>query len=473
MRKVLAFLKEDYFSDNTSKLIYKTIESHVEQYNSAPTVSNMEVILEKEELSENEFKALGNDLAEIENSPKENSVAWLTETTEKFCKERSVFNAIHDCIKIIDGKDKKETRSQNAIPELLRDALGVSFDTNIGHNYLEGLEHRYNFYHNKIDRIPFDLHMMNMITDGGIPKKTLNVIAGSTGSGKSIWLCHHAANCIRQGKNVLYITLEMSEERIAERIDANLMDIALHDLRSLPKSIYEKKFNRVKQNVSGTLIIKEYPTSSASSMTFRHLLDELKMKSNLEFDVLIVDYLNICASSRYKAGANVNSYTFVKAIAEELRGLAVERNLQLMTGTQINRQGTSSSDVDITATAESMGLPMTADFFFALIRTEELDALNQVMFKQLKNRYADAAMNRKFIMGLDKSKMKFYDVSNGAQKSLTHSMVQAPINTTRSPSLLETEAANTEPFEEDSEFSGFSEAQIKELGEKNKFAEWT
>lgn len=428
MRKVVAFLKPEYFKDANLRRIYEKIAEHIQQYNCCPALDSAIVVqLEAEDMSEFEAKTTAAYCDAIRAQAPENTIDWLVTATEKFCQDRAVYNAIYECIKIIDAKsDPHQKLSTNAIPDLLKEALAVSFDTNIGHDYLASVTERHTFYHNKAEKIPFDLKMMNLITDNGIPKKSLSVVAAPTGGGKSIWLCHHAANCIRQGKNVLYITLEMSEERIAERIDANLMNVPLNDLRMLPLVMYENKFKKATQNVQGKLVIKEYPTSTANCLNFRHLMDELMLKKHFHPDVVIVDYLNICSSARYRASANVNSYTMVKAIAEELRGLAVERNVQLFTATQLNRSGFNNSDVDLTNTAESMGLPATADFFFVIISNDEMNELGQVMFKQLKNRYSDVNFHQKFLVGLDKTKMRFYDLNDSAQKTAVHIAGSAP-----------------------------------------------
>jgi archaellum biogenesis ATPase FlaH len=341
-------------------------------------------------------------------SAEEHNLDWLVTETENFCKEKALYNGIMESIQIMDGKSKDKIRT--AIPSILSDALAVSFDTNIGHDYLEDSEARYEFYHKTEKRIPFDLEFFNTITNGGTPTKTLNIVMAGTGVGKSLFLCHHAANCLNQGMNVLYITCEMAEERIAERIDANLLDITLDSLRELPKEAYDKKIANLKQNAKGKLIIKEYPTATANVNHFRVLLDELNLKKKFKPDMIVIDYLNICASSRMKPGANVNSYTFIKAIAEELRGLATERGVPIWSATQVNRIGFASTDIGLEDTSESFGLPATADFMFALISTEKLDEMNQIMVKQLKNRYNDTAINRKFIVGINRAKMKLFDV---------------------------------------------------------------
>lgn len=419
-RKVLAFVVPEYFAESSERTVFEMIAKYFQTYNNCPASAALSIEADAVDASQKDHEQVAQVIDTIYSIESPNDLEWLVDATEKWCKDRAVYNAIYDCIRIIDDKDGKQKVSKNAIPELLRQALSVSFDTNIGHDYVEAVKERYDYYHNGEEKIAFDLAMLNTITDNGIPRKTLSVVAAPTGGGKSIFLCHHAAACLRQNRNVLYVTLEMSEQRIAERIDANLTNTRLNELRELPYALYEKKFQRAVHDIRGKLIIKEYPTGSASALNIRHLIDELRVKKNFVPDVLIVDYLNICSSARYKASANVNSYTLVKAIAEELRGLAVETNVQLFTATQINRQGFNNSDVDLTNTAESMGLPATADFFIAIISTEELDDLNQVMFKQLKNRLGDVGMNRKFVVGLDKSKMKFYDVSNSAQQSLVH-----------------------------------------------------
>jgi archaellum biogenesis ATPase FlaH len=351
----------------------------------------------------------------------EHNLEWLISETETFCKEKALYNGIMESIHIIDGKSKDKNKT--AIPDILSNALAVSFDTNIGHDYLEDSEQRYEFYHTIEKRIPFDLEFMNTITAGGTPTKTLNIVMAGTGVGKSLFLCHHAANCLSQGMNVLYITCEMAEERIAERIDANLLDITLDSLRELPKDVYDKRIESLKQRVSGKLIIKEYPTASANTNHFRILIDELWLKKRFKPDIIVVDYLNICASSRMKAGA-VNSYTYIKAIAEELRGLAAERNVPIWSATQVNRTGFSNTDIGLEDTSESFGLPATADFMFALISTEKLDEMNQIMVKQLKNRYNDTASNRKFVLGINRAKMKLYDISGTDQPMMADGNIE-------------------------------------------------
>jgi replicative DNA helicase len=415
-RRAQPFLKEEYFHDNCEKRLFKTISEFIEKYSNAPTREALNIILNSQEgLSQGEYDdciKLVDGLAAETDPPDEQ---WLVDQTEKFCKDKAVYNAIMESIELLDEK-KAKGRSKNAIPEILTKALSVSFDEHIGHDFIEDSAERYDFYHRVEKKTSFDLDYFNKITNGGVPDKTLNVCLAGTGVGKSLFMCHHAANCLTQSKNVLYITCEMAEERIAERIDANLMDISLDELKKLPLEIYSKRLAKVTSGITGKLLIKEYPTASANVNHFRHLLDELRLKKNFKPDVVFIDYLNICASSRFKANGNVNSYTYVKAIAEELRGLAVEIGVPIFTATQTNRSGFSNTDVELTDTSESFGLPATADFMFALISTEQLDELGQVMVKQLKNRYNDVATHRKFVIGIDRSKMKLYDVDEADQQ---------------------------------------------------------
>jgi len=413
-RKVIPFLDKKYFTDESIKIVFDEIKKFTIKYNDIPTVEIIEIELEKrKDITEVTHGRCATILTEIKADASNDKIEWLTEETEKFCKDRAVYNAIMSSINIIDGKSPDLT--DNAIPGILSDALSVSFDTNIGHDYIVDYNERYEFYHKVEKKVPFDLEFFNNITGGGTPNKTLNIIMAGTGVGKSLFMCHHAANCLIQNLNVLYITCEMAEERIAERIDANLMNVKLDDLRELPYENYKNKINNKFGNVTGKLIVKEYPTASAGVHHFRVLLDELKMKKKFKPDIIFVDYLNICASSRYKNSNNINSYMYVKAIAEEIRGLAVEHDVPIWSATQTNRQGFSNSDVGLEDTSESFGLPATADFMIALISTDELAENNQVMIKQLKNRYNDTAVNRKFILGVDKSKMKLYDVSSNKQ----------------------------------------------------------
>jgi len=409
-KKVIPFIKIEYFHRKPIQMLYTCIHDFVMEYNACPSKDAVSICLEKHKgIAQKEYDECIEMLEDFnKKSADQHNLEWLVTETENFCKEKALYNGIMESIQIIDGKSKDKIRT--AIPSILSDALAVSFDTNIGHDYLEDSDQRYQFYHRIEKRIPFDLEYFNTITNGGTPIKTLNIVMAGTGVGKSLFLCHHAANCLAQGMNVLYITCEMAEERIAERIDANLLDITLDALRELPKEVYEKKMNTLKQTVKGKIIIKEYPTSSASVNHFRVLLDELNLKKKFKPDVIIIDYLNICASSRMKHNGNVNSYMYIKAIAEELRSLAVEYGVPIWSATQVNRVGFASTDIGLEDTSESFGLPATADFMFALISTEKLDEMNQIMVKQLKNRYNDTAINRKFIVGINRAKMKLFDV---------------------------------------------------------------
>jgi len=409
-KKVIPFIKNEYFHRKPIQMLYTCIHDFVMEYNACPSKDAMSICLEKHKgIAQKEYDECIEMLEDFnKKSADQHNLEWLVTETENFCKEKALYNGIMESIQIIDGKSKDKIRT--AIPSILSDALAVSFDTNIGHDYLEDSDRRYDFYHRIEKRIPFDLEFFNTITNGGTPIKTLNIVMAGTGVGKSLFLCHHAANCLAQGMNVLYITCEMAEERIAERIDANLLDITLDSLRELPKEVYEKKMATLKQSAKGKIIIKEYPTSSASVNHFRVLLDELNLKKKFKPDVIIIDYLNICASSRMKHNGNVNSYMYIKAIAEELRSMAVEYAVPIWSATQVNRIGFASTDIGLEDTSESFGLPATADFMFALISTEKLDEMNQIMVKQLKNRYNDTAINRKFIVGINRAKMKLFDV---------------------------------------------------------------
>lgn len=414
-RKVIPFLVQDYFTNKIDREIYKTIAAYVVKYNAFPNQTALTIDLENvNSLSQDEFGLAKQKIATFVEQ--QTDLDWLVSQTEKFCKDRAIYNAISNSIKILD--DKTGQHSPNVIPSLLEQALAVSFDTQIGHDFFQDIEQRYDFYHRKEERIPFDLDYLNRVTKGGLPRKTLNVALAGTGVGKSLFMCHCAAANIVQGHNVLYITLEMAEERIAERIDANLMNVALDEIALLPRDVFEKKLQRVKEKTVGQLIIKEYPTSSASAANFRHLLNELSQKKKFKPDIIYIDYLNICSSSRLKQSANVNSYTYVKAIAEEIRGLAVEFNVPVVSATQTNRAGYSNSDVGLENTSESFGLPATVDMMFAIITSEELEELNQLMFKQLKNRYADPSRYKKFVIGVDRAKMKLYNVEQSAQDDI-------------------------------------------------------
>jgi len=420
-RKTIPFLKDEYFSDFTEKTIFGEIETYVKKYNKFPSKEALLIDLStKDNLNEDQFKSSEAYVNHMKVDP-DTQIDWLLDQTEKFCQDKAIYNAIMKSINVLD--DKTGTLSKGSIPQILSDALAVSFDTSIGHDFLEDYVPRYEFYHQKERRIPFDIDYMNKITKGGLPSKTLNIALAGTGVGKSLFMCHCAAGNLLQNFNVLYITLEMAEERIAERIDANMLNVNIDDLEIMPKDVYEKKINRLQSKTTGKLIIKEYPTASAGSANFRHLLNELKIKRNFRPDIIYIDYLNICASSRIKMGANVNSYTYVKAIAEELRGLAVEFDVPIVSATQTTRSGFASSDVDLTDTSESFGLPATADFMFALISTEQLQELNQIMVKQLKNRYNDPSMFKRFVVGVDRAKMKLYDVEQSGQDDLLDTSV--------------------------------------------------
>lgn len=415
-RRASHFLKAEYFHDGVDKVIFEEIREFINKYNNRPTKEALIIAMDaREDISSTQYTQAVEEISSFEN---ENSdMEWLLDTTEKFCRDKAVYNAIMESITIIDDKTGKQNKS--AIPDLLSDALAVSFDTHIGHDFLENADERFDFYHRKEERIPFDIDYLNEITKGGIPKKTLNIFLAGPGVGKTLAMTHIASNCLTQGNNVLYITMEMAEERIAERIDANLLNVTLNDLEKLSRTAYEKKINKVKDSTKGKLIVKEYPTATAHSGHFKALLKELKMKKSFVPDIIFIDYLNICASARYSGGlSGINSYTYVKAIAEELRGLAVEYNVPLFSATQTTRSGYSNSDVGLEDTSESFGLPATADMMLALISTEELEDLNQIMVKQLKNRYGDMNKNKRFVIGIDKPKMRWYNVEEDAQSEL-------------------------------------------------------
>ena len=418
LRKVLPFLKDEYFTDRTERLIFNEINTFTNAYNSPPSIEAIELaIKEKRNLTNDEVEKSESYLKEIVSTKQEESkIQWLVDKSEAFVQEKAIYNAVLGSISILEGKDKTHEKGQ--IPKILSDALAISFDTSVGHDYLENSDERYEFYHRHEERIPFDLDFFNKITKGGLPAKTLNIALAGTGVGKSLFMCHCAAGVMSLGRNVLYITMEMAEERIAERIDANLLNVSLDDLVSLSKEMYDKKVEKVKAKTTGKLIIKEYPTASASTTHFRTLLNELYLKKSFRPDIIFVDYLNICCSSRIKAGANVNSYTYVKSIAEELRGLAVEYGVPIVSATQTTRSGFSSSDPGLEDTSESFGLPATADLMFALITSEELEEMGQIMVKQLKNRYNDPTYYKRFTIGIDRAKMKLYDVEQSGQEGL-------------------------------------------------------
>jgi len=410
-RKALPFCKEDYFSNRNERLLFREIDIFVNKYKNIPTKEALVIELgQRKDINEDEFKSIKELLDILIDEAVD--LQWLLDTTEKFCKDRAVHNAVLTGIKILDKKDSKLT--PEAIPSILADALAVSFDNHIGHDYIEDSQKRFDFYHTKEKRYQFDLSFMNRITKGGVPAKTLNIALAGTGVGKSLFMCHCASAFLTQGLNVLYITLEMAEERIAERIDANLLDVTMDDLHTMPKQLYDDKILKIRNKTIGKLIIKEYPTASAHSGHFRALLNELALKKSFRPHVVFIDYLNICASSRFKGG-NISSYFYIKAIAEELRGLAVEFNVPIFSATQTTRTGFVSTDIGLEDTSESFGLPATADFMFALISNEELETLGQMKIKQLKNRYNDPSVNRAFIVGVDRAKMKLYDVAHSSQ----------------------------------------------------------
>ena len=417
-RKVLPFIKKEYFSNRSERIVFEEIEKFLEKYNALPTKETLSIEVDnRKDITDEEYSKVVDIISSLDKTDVD--IQWLHDQTEKFCKDKAIYNAVLDGIKIIDGKDKD--RTPEAIPSILSEALGVAFDLSVGHDYVEDGLDRYDFYHKKEEKIAFDLDYFNKITKGGLPQKTLNIALAGTGVGKSLFMCHMAASTLMQGKNVLYITLEMAEERIAERIDANLMNITIDDLHSLPKKMFEGYLTKIQKKTNGKLIVKEYPTASAHVGNFRSLIKELALKRSFKPDIIFIDYLNICASSRFRGNANVGSYFYIKAIAEELRGLAVETNVPIMSATQTTRGGFVSSDIGLEDTSESFGLPATADLMFALISTEELEDLNQICVKQLKNRYNDPTVNKRFILGIDRAKMKLYDVEQQAQKDLVDS----------------------------------------------------
>jgi len=412
-RKVLPFLKEEYFGNMEDRLLFKEVADFLLKYGEQPTFDALDIEINNiRGTTDDTVKSMRETLKELNNDTEKTNPDWLLDNTEKFCQEKAIYNAITSSLEIMNGKGKQ---AKGAIPSLLSDALAISFDPNVGHDYIENAVERYDYYHRVEERIPFDLEYFNKITKNGIPKKTLNIVMAGVGVGKSLTLCHFASGYINQGKNVLYISMELAEPEVAKRIDANVLNVSLDDLMVLPKDIYEKKIETLKQKTNGKLIVKEYPTASASTVHFRSLLNELNLKKGFVPDVIMVDYLNICASARIKPGNGVNSYTYIKAIAEELRGLAVEYNVPIWSATQLTRGGYGSTDPDLTDTSESFGLPATADFFVALIVTEQLEQLNQIMVKQLKNRYADPSRYKRDVIGVDKTRMKLYDIEQSAK----------------------------------------------------------
>jgi replicative DNA helicase len=415
IRKVIPFIKSEYFEDQNQKIVFEEILSFVQEYNQPATKEVLCIEVEKRtDINEQSFKEIAQIISCLEDVSTEFN--WLINTTEKWCRDRAIYLALMESIHIADGNDEKKNR--DSIPSILSGALAVSFDNHVGHDYLEDYEQRYESYHKKEDKIEFDLEYFNKITKGGLPNKTLNIALAGTGVGKSLFMCHVASSVLLQGRNVLYITLEMAEERIAERIDANLLNVPIQDITNLPKQMFENKVTSLAKKTQGTLIIKEYPTASAHSGHFKSLLNELALKKSFHPDIIFIDYLNICSSSRFKGGSNVNSYTLVKSIAEELRGLAVEFNVPIVSATQTTRSGYGSSDVELTDTSESFGLPATADLMFALISTEELEGLGQILVKQLKNRYNDPTIHKRFVVGIDRSKMRLYDCEQSAQQDI-------------------------------------------------------
>ena len=429
-RKTIPFIQPDFFEEKGEKIIFEETTSFINKYDSCITVEALNIEVEnRTDLTEEEVKNIVSINKEFTNTPVDSQ--WLLDTTEKWCRDRAIYLALMESIHIADGNDDK--RNRDAIPTILSEALAVSFDNNIGHDYLQNYEDRYEYYHKTEDKIPFDLEYFDKITKGGLPNKTLNIALAGTGVGKSLFMCHHASSVLLQGRNVLYITMEMAEEKIAERIDANLLNVPIQQLVDLPRNMFDKKVNRLADKTQGTLIIKEYPTAAAHSGHFKALLNELALKKSFKPDIIFIDYLNICASSRYRTGSNVNSYSYIKAIAEELRGLAVETNVPIVSATQTTRSGYGSSDVDLTDTSESFGLPATADLMFALISTEELEALSQIMVKQLKNRYNDPTIHKRFIVGIDRAKMRIYDCEQKAQDDVLDSGTKEEYNEEKVP----------------------------------------
>ena len=417
-RKVLPFIHKEYFENFHEKVVFEEISKFMVSYQNLATKEVLLIESEKRtDITEDTYKVICEYVSSLDNSPAD--LEWLYNVTEKWCRDRAIYIALMESIKIADGQD--ENKNRDAIPSILQEALSVSFDNNIGHDYLQNYEERYEYYHRKEEKIPFDLEYFNKITKGGLPPKTLNIALAGTGVGKSLFMCHVASSVLLQGRNVLYITMEMAEEKIAERIDANLLNVPIQQITDLPKSMFESRLNKISKKTQGTFIIKEYPTASAHTGHFKALLNELALKKSFKPDVIFIDYLNICASSRYKSNFSVNSYSYVKAIAEELRGLAVETNVPIVSATQTTRSGYGNSDVELTDTSESFGLPATADLMFALIATEELENLGQIMVKQLKNRYNDPTMNKRFIVGIDRAKMRLYDCEQSAQEDILDS----------------------------------------------------
>jgi replicative DNA helicase len=415
-RKVYPYIKDEYFDDQSYKKIFSTYSEYVEQYKAPPSIEALKISLDKrKDLNEDSYKNVMGTVDDLQRDDDTN-FDFLVKETEKFCQDKDLFNSIRKAILIMDGEDKDNDKG--SIPNLLSDSLGISFDSSVGHDFIEDSADRYDFYHRKEERMPFDIDLLNKVTKGGLPRKSLTVLLATTGGGKSLVKCHAAASYLMTGKNCLYITMEMAEERVAERIDANMMDVTLDELKLLPRDVYQKRMDRIKSKCTGQLVIKEYPTGSAHAGHFRHLLNELKLKKNFTPDVIFIDYLNICASSRIKGAAAANSYTLVKSIAEEIRGLAMEYNCAVVSSSQFNRDGYGNSDVDLTNTSESMGITHTADCILGLVTTEELDNLGQLMIKQLKNRWGDLGYYRRFVVGIDRSKMQIFDLEESAQRGI-------------------------------------------------------
>jgi archaellum biogenesis ATPase FlaH len=415
-RKVFPYIKEEYFDDPSSKKIFSTFHEYVSEYKSPPSIEALKITIDaRKDLNEQSFKDISIHIDDLKID-KDTNQEWLIKETEKFCQDKDLYNSIRRAILILDGQDKQYDKG--SIPQLLSDSLGISFDTNIGHDFLEDFDSRYEFYHRKEERLPFDIELLNKITKGGLPNKSLTCYLAETGAGKTLVMCHQAAASLMFGKNVLYITMEMAEERIAERIDANLLDVALDDLREMPLETYQKKIKRIKDKTPGKLIIKEYPTGSANAGHVRYLLNDMKLKLDFVPDIIFIDYLNLCTSFRLKGAAAANSYTIIKSIAEEIRGLAMEFDIPIVTATQANRSGFGNSDLDLTNTSESIGLPATVDAMFALISSEELESMGQLMIKQLKNRWGDISYYKRFVVGIDRSKMKLYNLEEHAQGNI-------------------------------------------------------
>jgi replicative DNA helicase len=433
-RKVLPFVRKEYFENFHEKVIFEEVSNFIIKYNSMPTKQALIIDIEKRtDLSDDVYKQVCDSIENLVDTPNDNQ--WLIDTAEKWCRDRAIYLALIKSISIADGND--EEKGRDAIPSILSDALSVSFDNHIGHDYLNDYEERYDFYHQTEEKIPFDLDFFNKITKGGLTNKSLNIALAGTGVGKSLFMCHMASSCLLQGKNVLYITMEMAEEKIAERIDANLLNVNIQEITDLPRQMFETKVSKISSKTEGSLIIKEYPTASAHSGHFKSLLNELALKKSFRPDIIFIDYLNICASSRYRQGGTINSYSYIKAIAEELRGLAVEANVPIVSATQTTRSGYGSSDVELTDTSESFGLPATADLMFALISTDELEELGQIMVKQLKNRYNDLSVNKRFVLGIDRAKMRLYDCEQSAQDDILDSGQEEEYNNHKSKKSFE------------------------------------